>query len=336
VESLEGRALLATANVTVQDFSFNPNPVTIHVGDTVHWVWVNGMHSTTSAAGSIETWNSGVQMTAGFTFDHTFTHAGTFNYYCTVHGQDLGNGRVGGMSGTITVLPPATLSSIMVMPANPGIAVGGTEQFTAMGVYSDQSTQDLTSQVTWASTNTGVATISNTPGSQGRATGLAPGTSTIRATLNDRTGSTGLTVSPAPTAPTVTGEHVALTFLKHNKRGKPIGQPVVSFVFDYSTAMNPGTAGNEGNYQVAWASTKRVKRQTVTVLHPVRVTPTFDASSNSVTLLTSAMPKTFSKGGVITINAAPPSGVSSAAGAFLAAPTRFNVFARASGLAPIG
>jgi plastocyanin len=75
--------------VNVQDFNFNPNPVTIHVGDTIHWVWVNGMHSTTSVAGSIETWDSGVRM-APFTLDHTFTHAGTFNYFCTIHGDGKG------------------------------------------------------------------------------------------------------------------------------------------------------------------------------------------------------------------------------------------------------
>jgi plastocyanin len=79
------------------------NP-TIDLGDTVHWIWDASDHSTTSAAGQAESWNSGI-LSAGSTFDHTFTHLGTFNYYCMVHGFDAGNGTVGGMSGFITVVP---------------------------------------------------------------------------------------------------------------------------------------------------------------------------------------------------------------------------------------
>ena len=57
--------------------------------------------------------------------------------------------------------PAPTLMSIAVTPANPTIPTGGTQQFTATGTYSDQSTQNITTQVTWSSSNTSVATISN-------------------------------------------------------------------------------------------------------------------------------------------------------------------------------
>ena len=72
------------------------------MGDTVHWVWQSNFHSTTSVKGSAEQWDSGV-LNSGSTFDHTFTHAGTFVYYCTVHGQGNGNGTAGGMAGKIVV-----------------------------------------------------------------------------------------------------------------------------------------------------------------------------------------------------------------------------------------
>jgi plastocyanin len=52
VEALEARSLLATVTVDVINFAFNPDPVTIHVGDTVQWVWQADDHSTTSVAGS--------------------------------------------------------------------------------------------------------------------------------------------------------------------------------------------------------------------------------------------------------------------------------------------
>src|SRR5262249_33219463 len=87
VEALEGRALLATVTVHVVNFAFSPSNVTIQVGDTVHWVWDASNHTTTSVGGIAEQWDSGLHNT-GFTFDHTFTHAGSFQYYCIPHGQD--------------------------------------------------------------------------------------------------------------------------------------------------------------------------------------------------------------------------------------------------------
>jgi uncharacterized protein YjdB len=95
--------------------------------------------------------------------------------------------------GVFEVLTTATLTSIAVTPASPSIAKGLTQQFTATGTYSDNSTQDLTSQVTWASATTSVATIT----AGGLATGVATGSSTISATSGSIVGSTVLTVTAA-------------------------------------------------------------------------------------------------------------------------------------------
>ncbi len=70
-----------------------------------------------------------------------------------------------------TRLQAATLQSIAVTPANPSIAKGLTQQFTATGTFSDNSTQNLTAQVTWASATTATATIN----SSGLATALRRG-----------------------------------------------------------------------------------------------------------------------------------------------------------------
>jgi plastocyanin len=196
IERLETRALLATVNVQVVNFAFNPDPVQIHVGDTVHWVWATDDHSTTSVSGQIESWDSGVH-NSGFTFDHTFTHAGSFVYYCVIHGSDNGNGTASGMSGTIIVSSVGNPTSIAVTPSNPTIAAGSTEQFMAMGAFPDGSMQDLTNQVTWAAATSSVATISST----GLATGVANGSTSITASLNGVVGSTTLTVAGTPTPP---------------------------------------------------------------------------------------------------------------------------------------
>src|SRR5205823_3807949 len=100
----------------------------------------------------------------------------------------------GGVTGSTTLaVGPATLVSIAVTPANPTITKGTTQQFTATGTYTDGSTLDVTSSVTWVSSTTSVATIT----AGGLATGAAPGTSQISATSAGVTGSTTLTVGPA-------------------------------------------------------------------------------------------------------------------------------------------
>lgn len=52
--------------------------------------------------------------------------------------------------------------------------------------------------MTWSSSNTSAATISNVAGSKGRATGVSPGSTTIAATMGVISGNTGLTVVSAP------------------------------------------------------------------------------------------------------------------------------------------
>jgi hypothetical protein len=100
-------------------------------------------------------------------------------------------GTVTSAAATLTVTP-ATLVSIAVTPANPSIAKGGTQQFTATGTFSDSTTQVLSNAV-WASATPGVATSNAT----GLATGVGAGTSTISGTVGSITGSTLLTVTPA-------------------------------------------------------------------------------------------------------------------------------------------
>jgi hypothetical protein len=72
-----------------------------------------------------------------------------------------------------------TLKSIAVTPASPSIVAGNTQQFTATGTYSDSSTKNITTSVTWKSSNTAFATIG---GATGLATGVAAGTTQITAT----------------------------------------------------------------------------------------------------------------------------------------------------------
>ena len=78
--------------------------------------------------------------------------------------------------------PIGTLKSIAVNSAVFGnLSIGASRQFAATGTYANGSTQDITSQVNWASSNSGIASISN----MGLATaGTTAGTTNITASKN--------------------------------------------------------------------------------------------------------------------------------------------------------
>jgi plastocyanin len=87
----------ASASVSIGDNFYSPASVSIAVGDTVNWS-NNGQaqHSATADDGSFDTGVFG----PGSSRSHTFNSAGTFSYFCTVHGQaQSGTVRVQSTSG---------------------------------------------------------------------------------------------------------------------------------------------------------------------------------------------------------------------------------------------
>ncbi len=87
--------------VCMMSLAFSPSNLTISHGTTV--TWKNGdavNHQVASAIGSTDTYNSNF-IAGGGTYSHTFATAGTYQYYCTIHGVD--GTPPTGMHGTITV-----------------------------------------------------------------------------------------------------------------------------------------------------------------------------------------------------------------------------------------
>ncbi len=105
-----------------------------------------------------------------------------------------GTGLSGRGEMTVTA---AALTRIQVLPSVPQVADGRELQFVALGLYSDGQEEDVTSLANWTSGDTGVATVSNTAGTVGRAQTLSQGQVTISAVLQGIEGQTPLTVSPA-------------------------------------------------------------------------------------------------------------------------------------------
>jgi hypothetical protein len=95
-----------------------------------------------------------------------------------------------GTNYPLNVVQVGLLTAIVVTPAVPAIAVGQTIQFSAKAVFSDGTSQDVSSLATWLSSNTAVATINST----GLATSVSTGNSTITASFEGLTGGTVLTV----------------------------------------------------------------------------------------------------------------------------------------------
>ena len=101
-----------------------------------------------------------------------------------------------GVTGSTSVtIGTGTLVSVDITPANPTVAHGGTQQFVALGSFSDGSTQDVSINSHWSSTISSVATIANAPVNAGLATTKTTGTTTIGVNHSGNTASTTLTAN---------------------------------------------------------------------------------------------------------------------------------------------
>lgn len=144
-----------------------------------------------------------------------------------------GEVTIGASFGAVTAeavltITSANLESVTVEPEDPDIALNTTLLFSATGHYSDGSTQDLTNSVIWSSSNETVATISNTAGTEGRASGKIVGFAKITAEFGDFSGETSLNVTGAvlesleidQVDPTVSiGAQIQLTVTGHFSNG---------------------------------------------------------------------------------------------------------------------
>src|SRR4051812_39249803 len=99
----------------------NSSSITITAGDTIHWAFQAGTHTTTSGTCSgvctpDGKWDSG-NKNPGQTFDQAFPSAGTFPYFCKIHGSF--------MTGTVIVnAAPATHGITLIHTAFVDSAAG--------------------------------------------------------------------------------------------------------------------------------------------------------------------------------------------------------------------
>jgi hypothetical protein len=148
-------------------------------------------------------------------------------------------------TGNITIgTATYNLTSITVTPSSASVIALATQQYTATCNYSDGSTANCTSSVTWSSSGGSVITIN----SSGLATGVAQGSANIIATNGSIQGQAGVTVPAATTSqialaasanPVTAGQSVSLT-ASIAEVGNVMPTGTVTF-FSNGTSLNSAT-----------------------------------------------------------------------------------------------
>ena len=202
-------AMAANATVNVSDYDFRDSssgtPTTsINQGETVTWHFADGTgHSTTSGTcasggggaygGSAYctpdgVWDSGIVYTQGANYPHVFSTAGTFHYYCQVHGATMG------MAGTVVVAAASGCSTISLAPA---ALPGGLEHIAYnQTVTASGGTAPYTFAVTSGSLPPNVSINASTGALSGSPSATGTFTFTITATDSHQcTGAAGYSVS---------------------------------------------------------------------------------------------------------------------------------------------
>src|SRR5207302_8444517 len=131
------------------------------------------------------------------------------------------------------VCPPPAVASVDVTPPSASVEAGQTVQLTA--TPKDAGGTALSGRtVTWSSSNMAVATASNS----GLVSGVTPGTATITATSEGKSGTSAITVTPVPVAsvdvtpPSVSvqaGQTVQLTATPRDANGAPLSGRTVTW-----------------------------------------------------------------------------------------------------------
>ena len=192
---MSGTTTLTVAAATLTSIAVTPANPNIAKGLTEPFTAIG-----TYTDGSTQNLTATVTWTSSSTTVATISATGLASTLST--GSTTITAQDGSVSGATTLtVTPAVVTSIAVTPTNPTVVEGTTQQFIATGTYTDGSTANLTSSVTWSSSNLAVATID----ASGVATGLGTGSSTITAISGSVSGATTLKVTDA----TVTGASVS-------------------------------------------------------------------------------------------------------------------------------
>jgi len=116
-----------------------------------------------------------------------------------VSSYDMGpiqiNARIENLNDLVDIqIVAPILTKIIISPQNPFLHPNNTQQFKALGIFSDQSTKDVTQVVTWSSKNNNIAIVMNENGQKGNIRALSEGKTQIIAEHNGTMAAADITV----------------------------------------------------------------------------------------------------------------------------------------------
>lgn len=190
-----GSVSITATPAVLQSLQVTPPNAAVPAGLTQAFA-VTGVYSDSSTQDltAAATWSSSAPATA-----QVSNGAGTSGLLTALaQGAATVTATVGGAAASASVtVTPAVVRQIQVTPANASAPKGVQQRFVATGIYSDATTQDLSTRVTWTSSDPSLVSVSNAAGSEGLGATLGTGTVTVSAALGAVAGSSPFTVTPA-------------------------------------------------------------------------------------------------------------------------------------------
>jgi Bacterial Ig-like domain (group 2)/FG-GAP-like repeat len=183
---ISGSAFMTVTPTALRSISISPSSTSLITGASVQFS-ATGTYSD----GTIQILTSSATWTSSSASIATVSNSPSSNGVATgvAAGTTTISASMDGYTGMAT-LTVKTLTLLTLSPVNVAIEKGATNQFTATGKFSDNTTQNLTSQVTWTTGDATKATIT----SSGLATGVAIGSTSVSASLANVSASTTISV----------------------------------------------------------------------------------------------------------------------------------------------
>ncbi|MDQ3690691.1 MAG: cupredoxin family copper-binding protein [Chloroflexota bacterium] len=103
--------------VSIENFLFSPQDLTIEVGDTVTWTNLDSFSHTATSTSGPASFDSG-NLATGDTFSFTFDTAGTYEYFCEIHPNMIGSITVTAATAAPSASTPASSAPAASTPAS--------------------------------------------------------------------------------------------------------------------------------------------------------------------------------------------------------------------------
>ena len=151
------------------------------------------------------------------------------------------------LAGCGNFFPPShQIVSIKISPSGAYVLTSGTSQFTAQGTFGNNTTGDVTKQVTWSSSDTSVATIDSS-GQATAAASLPSGQKLTTTTISAKSGS----VTSNTAALTVATVHIQSIAVSPGSQTITMG---TQFQFTATATLADGTQGVDITSIANWTS----------------------------------------------------------------------------------